>query len=110
MKKGLALVVVLVVLPVVAWLAATFYVGLRVEQVVRDEVAKMEILPGQKDILLDVVRYERGLLSSSAHTCLIIQGELAAMPQAAALSGQVTGTATGQLPRGRRQAGAPDPG
>ncbi|WP_231880439.1 DUF945 family protein, partial [Alcanivorax sp. HI0083] len=66
MKKGLALVVVLVVLPVVAWLAATFYVGLRVEQVVRDEVAKMEILPGQKDILLDVVRYERGLFSSSA--------------------------------------------
>ena len=64
MKKGLALVVVLVVLPVVAWLAATFYVGLRVEQVVRDEVAKMEILPGQKDILLDVVRYERGLFSS----------------------------------------------
>ena len=43
MKKGLVLVVVLVVLPVAAWLAATFYVGLRVEQVVRDEVAKMEI-------------------------------------------------------------------
>ena len=94
MKKGLVLVVVLVVLPVAAWLAATFYVGLRVEQVVRDEVAKMEILPGQKDILLDVVRYERGLLSSSAHTCLIIQGELAAMPQAAALSGQVCSLST----------------
>ena len=72
MKKGLVLVVVLVVLPVAAWLAATFYVGLRVEQVVRDEVAKMEILPGQKDILLDVVRYERGLLSSSAHTLSLI--------------------------------------
>ena len=94
MKKEFALFVVLVVLPVVAWLAATFYVGLRVEQVVRDEVAKMEILPGEDDVLLDVVRYERGLFSSTAHTCLIIQGELAAMPEAAALSGQVCSLST----------------
>ena len=94
MKKGLALFLVLIVLPVVAWLAATFYVGLRVEQVVRDEVAKMEILPGQQGVLLDVMRYERGLFSSTARICLIIQGELAAMPEAAALSGQVCSRST----------------
>mgnify|MGYP004288483427 CR=1 FL=1 len=51
----------------------------RAEELVRSEVANLELLPGRDDIVLDVVRYDRGLFSSQADTCLVIQGDLAAM-------------------------------
>ncbi len=67
MKKVIALIVVLVV----AWLGATFYVGMRAETLVREEVAGLEVLPGQSDIVFDVLRYDRGRFRSEAVTCLI---------------------------------------
>ena len=42
MKKLIALVLVLVV----AWLGATFYVGMRAETLFREEVAGLEVIPG----------------------------------------------------------------
>ena len=90
MKTLLALVLVLVL----GWLGATWYVGSQAEQLVREEVANLEVLPGQKDIILDVLTYHRGLFSSRAVTCLIIQGDLAAMKEAAALSGKLCANST----------------
>lgn len=90
MKKVVALILVLVV----AWLGATFYVGMRAETLVREEVAGMELIPGQTDIVFDVLRYDRGLFRSEAVTCLIAQGELASNPNLAALSGQICSRST----------------
>ena len=90
MKKVVALIVVLVV----AWLGATFYVGMRAETLVRDEVAGLEVIPGQSDIVFDVLRYDRGLFRSEAVTCLIAQGELASNPNMAMLSGQICSLST----------------
>ena len=90
MKKVLALILVLVV----AWLGATFYVGMRAETLVRDEVAGLELIPGQNDIVFDVLRYDRGLFSSRAVACLVIQGDLAADEKIGALSGKLCSLST----------------
>ncbi len=90
MKKVVALIVVLVV----AWLGATFYVGMRAETLVRDEVAGLEVIPGQSDIIVDVFSYERGLLRASAVTCLIIQGEMASTANLGAMSGKICSLST----------------
>ena len=68
MKKLIALVLVLVLVLVVAWLGATFYVGMRAETLFREEVAGLEVIPGQRDIIVDVFSYERGLFRASAVT------------------------------------------
>ena len=83
MKGLLALVLVLVL----GWLGATWYVGMRAEEIVRSEVSNLSLLPGRDDIVLDVVRYDRGLFSSEADTCLVIQGDLAALAGGADLTG-----------------------
>ena len=83
MKGLLALVLVLVL----GWLGATWYVGMRAEEMVRSEVSNLSLLPGRDDIVLDVVRYDRGLFSSEADTCLVIQGDLAALAGGADLTG-----------------------
>ncbi|EKF74609.1 hypothetical protein A11A3_07313 [Alcanivorax hongdengensis A-11-3] len=85
MKKLLALVVVLAV----AWLGATYYVGMRMESVVREDVAKRELIPGRKDLMLDVLDYDRGLFSSRALVCVIVQGQLAATKNLGAMSGKL---------------------
>ena len=90
MKGLLALVLVLVL----GWLGATWYVGMRAEELVRSEVANLELLPGRDDIVLDVVRYDRGLFSSQADTCLVIQGDLAAMAGGMDLAGALCMTST----------------
>ena len=90
MKKLVALILVLVV----AWLGATFYVGMRAETLVREEVAGLEVIPGQTDIIFDVFSYDRGLFRSEAVTCLIIQGELASNANLGALSGKICSLST----------------
>lgn len=90
MKKVFALILVLIL----AWLGATFYVGMRAETLVREEVAGLELIPGQNDIVFDVLRYDRGLFSSRAVACLVIQGELAADEKIAALSGKLCSLST----------------
>ena len=90
MKKLVALILVLVV----AWLGATFYVGMRAETLVREEVAGLELIPGQTDIVFDVFRYDRGLFRSEAVICLIAQGQMASNPNLAALSGQICSQST----------------
>lgn len=90
MKKVVALILVLVV----AWLGATFYVGMRAETLVREELAGLEVIPGQRDIVVDVLRYDRGLLRSEAIACLIIQGELASNQNLGPLSGQICSLST----------------
>jgi uncharacterized protein YdgA (DUF945 family) len=90
MKKLVALILVLVV----AWLGATFYVGMRAETLVREEVAGLEVIPGQTDIIFDVFSYDRGLFRSEAVTCLIIQGEMASNANLGALSGKICSLST----------------
>lgn len=90
MKKLVALILVLVV----SWLGATFYVGMRAETLVREEVAGLEVIPGQTDIIFDVFSYDRGLFRSEAVTCLIIQGEMASNANLGALSGKICSLST----------------
>ncbi|MDF1724461.1 MAG: DUF945 family protein [Alcanivorax sp.] len=90
MKKLVALILVLVV----AWLGATFYVGMRAETLVREEVAGLEVIPGQTDIIFDVFSYDRGLFRSEAVACLIIQGEMASNANLSALSGKICSLST----------------
>ena len=90
MKKVVALILVLVV----AWLGATFYVGMRAEARVREGIADLELIPGQRDVIFDVRRYDRGLFRSRAVTCLVIQGDLAADERIGPLSGQLCSEST----------------
>lgn len=85
MKALIALLLVLVA----GWLGATWYVGSQVETLVRDEVAKVELLPGRDDLQLVVNRYERGLFSAEARTCVVVQGELAELGQGIDLSNKI---------------------
>ena len=94
MKKLIALVLVLVLVLVVAWLGATFYVGMRAETLFREEVAGLEVIPGQRDIIVDVFSYERGLFRARAVTCLIIQGEMASTANLGAMSGKICSLST----------------
>lgn len=81
--------IALVLLLVAGWLGATWYVGSQAENLVRTEVAKAELLPGRDDLKLVVSQYERGLFSAEARTCLVVQGELAALGQGMDLSNKL---------------------
>ena len=73
---------------------ATFYVGMRAETLFREEVAGLEVIPGQRDIIVDVFSYERGLFRARAVTCLIIQGEMASTANLGAMSGKICSLST----------------